>query len=371
MTVADITRYLDTLAPPALKEDYDNVGLLCGRPETKCTGAYLVLDCLPERVEEAIALGCNLVIAHHPLIFKGLKKIDLSHWSGRVLELALKHDVALYAIHTNLDNILPGVNSMLAARVGLNPDTLKPLRPLRGALVGLTTFAPAEHAEAVLQALWAAGAGQIGRYADCSFQLQGTGTFTAQAGANPTLGQVGKPERADEVRLEVILPAHAEGAVLKALFSAHPYEEVAYYLYPLRNVWQQAGAGAIGELPEAVPFEEFCRQVCAGLEIGHLRHTAAAPGKTVRRVAVCGGAGSFLLEDAKRAGADVLITGDVKHHEFLEATAATVILDVGHYESERWVADELALKIREKFPTFALHLPGSGRAKSPVQLFIA
>jgi len=369
MVVSEIIQYLETLAPPALKEDYDNVGLLCGHADWPCSGAYVVLDCLPERLAEAHALGCNLVIAHHPLIFKGLKKIDAKHWTGQVLEYAIKHDIALYAIHTNLDNVLPGVNEMLASRIGLPTATLKPLRPLQNALVGLTTFVPHTAAHLVLDALWAAGAGHVGNYSQCSFATVGVGTYTPQAGATPYTGQVGKAERAAEVRLEVILPAFAEHIVLKALFATHPYEEVAYYVYPLKNTWQDAGAGAVADLPEPMPFVDFCKQVCTGLQIEHLRHTAAATDKRVTRVAVCGGAGSFLLEDAKRAGADVLVTGDVKHHEFLEASESTIIVDVGHFESERLITDWLSLKISEKFPTFAVHLPGPARAKSPVQVF--
>jgi dinuclear metal center YbgI/SA1388 family protein len=369
MTIAPVLDYLDALAPQALQEDYDNAGLLWGHPQNPCTGVYVVLDCLPERLAEAKALGCNLVVAHHPLIFKGLKKIDARHWVGQTLAFAIQHDIALFAIHTNLDNVLPGVNTMLAERIGLPVEGLKPLRPLKNALVGLTTFAPQEAAQTVLEALWSAGAGHIGQYAQCSFSTTGTGTFTPQAGAHPTLGQVGKPEQAAEVRLEVVLPAHAERRVLQALHATHPYEEVAYFLYPLKNTWQDAGAGAIGLLPEPVPFDVFCHQVCAALGSTYLRHTAVVPDKMVHKVAVCGGAGSFLLADAQRAGADVLVTGDVKHHEFLEATEATAVVDVGHYESEYLITEWLALKIREKFVTFAVHLPGPERAKSPVHLF--
>jgi dinuclear metal center YbgI/SA1388 family protein len=310
-----------------------------------------------------------MVIAHHPLIFKGLKKINPNHWSGQVLEFAIKNDIALYAIHTNLDNVLPGVNQMLAQKVGLPTEGMRPLRPLKNALLGLTTFAPEEAVPAVLEALWAAGAGQIGQYANCSFRTNGTGTFTPQANAKPHLGKVGVEEEVAEVRLEVILPAFAEKNVLKALNNAHPYEEVAYYLYPLQNTWQDAGAGAIGKLPAPLPFADFCQQMCTGLQIDYLRHTAVPAGKLVQRVAVCGGAGSFLLEDAKRAGADVFITGDVKHHEYLEATESTIIADIGHFESERLITEWLSLKISEKFPTFVPHLPGPARAKSPVQLF--
>ncbi len=369
MTIGAVAAFLDTLAPPALAEDYDNAGLLVGDLKAPCTGVYTVLDCLPERLEEAHRLGCNLVVAHHPLIFKGLKKIDLAHWVGKTLAYAIKHDIALYAIHTNLDNVLPGVNSMLAERIGLPLETLKPLRPLKNSLVGLTTFAPKEAAHPVLEALWAAGAGHVGQYDRCAFFSEGTGTFTPGRDAHPTLGQIGRAEQVTEMRLEVILPAHAEKAVLKALMEAHPYEEVAYYLYPLKNTWQDAGAGALGTLPEPMPFADFCQQVCAGLGISSLRHTRVSSTKTVQRVAVCGGAGSFLLEDAKRAGADVLVTGDVKHHEFLEATDATAFVDVGHYESEYLIADWLALKIREKFRTFAVLLPEAAQTQSPVQLF--
>ncbi len=369
MRVADLIAYLEELAPPALAESYDNVGLLCGHPEAAITGVYCVLDCLPERVQEAIDRGCNVVVAHHPLIFKGIRRIDARHWTGRALELAIKHDVALYAIHTNLDNVLPGVNTMLARRIGLLTEQIRPLRPMQGQLLGLATFVPAADAPRVLQACWAAGAGQVGQYHNCAFQTEGQGFFTPGTGTNPHTGQVGRPEQTQELRLELLVPAHRQRAVLAALKASHPYEEVAYYLYPLQNTWQDHGAGAVADLPTPLPFADFLRQVCQGLGIGHVRHTEPGPGKLVRRVAVCGGAGAFLLDDAKRAGADVLLTGDVKHHEFLEATTGTVFVDVGHYESERLVADELALKIKEKFATFAVHLPEPGQVQSPVHWF--
>jgi len=369
MNIKSVTDYLETLAPPGLKEDYDNVGLLCGNPDDVCTGIYIVLDCLPQHLHEAQAAGCNLVVAHHPLLFKGLKRVNEQHWAGQALAFAIRHTMAIYAIHTNLDNVLPGVNTMLADRLGLDMATVKPLRPLKNALVGLTTFAPASAARQVLEALWAAGAGKIGKYAQCGFSTEGMGTFTPQAGSRPAEGTVDNQEQVHEVRLEVVLPAHAEQAVVQALHKNHPYEEVAHYLYPLKNTWQDAGAGAIGLLPTPLPFADFCHHVCKGLLSTYLRHTAVPEGKMVHKVALCGGAGAFLIEDALRAGADVLITGDLKHHEFLEATAKTTLVDVGHYESEYLIMEWLALNIREKFSTFVVHLPVAEKTQSPVQMF--
>lgn len=350
MKVADIIGALSQIAPPALQEDYDNSGLIVGAPDAPVSKALLTLDCTEAVVQEAIDLGCELIVAHHPIVFKGLKRLNGSDYVQRTVIKAIQANVAVYACHTNLDNVLyRGVNEKIASRLGLSG--LKILEPRKGDLVKLVVFAPESHAAAVRDALFAAGAGKVGRYDECSFNAAGTGTFRAGEGAMPFVGTQGSRHQEAEQRIEVILPAYLTTAVLTAMRGAHPYEEIAYDLIPLLNHWQEAGAGIIGELAEPVPGEAFPALVKTALDATVVRHTR--PVKMVKRVAVCGGAGSFLIRAARAAGADAFVTGDMKYHEFFDAENDLMICDPGHYESEQYTIAQFAAIISEKFPNFA------------------
>ncbi|WP_221766295.1 Nif3-like dinuclear metal center hexameric protein [Hymenobacter metallilatus] len=349
----DLMRVLEQAAPLAYQESYDNAGLQCGDPQMEVRGVLIALDCTPAVVDEAIRRGCNVVVAHHPLIFKPLKRLTGANEVEQTLLKAIRHEVALYAAHTNLDNVLHGVNRKLAEKLGL--QHLRILDPKPGLLAKLITYVPPTHTEAVLQALYAAGAGQVGAYAECSFRTAGTGTFTPGAGTTPFLGQPGTPETAREERVEVLLPLHLQQAALRALRQAHPYEEVAYEVVKLENTHQEVGSGMVGELPEALSPQEFRQRLRAALGVPVVKHTAFdAPIKTV---ALCGGAGSFLIGKARAAGAQAYVTGDLKYHEFFLPEGRLMLCDVGHFESEQFTGEIFRDLLMGNFgSTFALFI---------------
>jgi dinuclear metal center YbgI/SA1388 family protein len=353
VTVRDVTAYLETIAPLPLQESYDNAGLIVGDGAMPVTGILVCLDSTEAVIDEAVRHGCNLVVAHHPIVFSGLKKINGRNYVERTVMKALRHEVAIYATHTNLDNVSSGVNDRLCERLALVNRRI--LLPKKSLLKKLVTFCPVEHAPAVRQALFGAGAGRIGRYDECSFNAEGTGTFRAGEGTDPFVGRAGEQHHEKELRIEVIFEAYLEPVLLQALQDAHPYEEVAYDVYSLENSWADTGAGMIGETALPVAEAAFLRFIKEKTGAGVVRHTALL-GREVRKVAVCGGSGSFLLSEAIRQGADVLVTADFKYHQFFDADGRIVIADIGHYESEQFTQDLLHDLIRKKFPTFALRL---------------
>ena len=350
--IKDIVQYLEQLAPPAYQEDYDNSGLLTGDLDWEVSGALVTLDCTEAVVDDAIAKECNLIVAHHPIIFRGLKRLTGKNYIERTIIKALKHDISIYAIHTNLDHVYEGVNRRIAERLSLSE--LKILRPKEGTMNKLTTFIPKDSTEEVMEQLHQAGAGEIGEYKNCSFRLEGTGTFLPSEQANPTIGAKNQLEKVTEDRIEVIFPAHLRGKVLSALHRAHPYEEVAYYLHALVNSDANVGAGMIGVLKNEVNAAAFLNQIKEQMNAPVIRHTALKKEK-VRKVALCGGAGSFLLKDAISQGADIFITGDFKYHEFFDAEDKIIIADIGHYESEQFTKELIYEKLSENFANIALH----------------
>lgn len=352
-TIQKIISVLETWAPLAYQEDYDNAGLLTGSPEWEVSGVLLTLDVTEEVVAEAIARGANLVVAHHPVIFKGLRRLNGASYVERTVMAAVKNDIAIYAIHTNLDNVATGVNRKIAEKLGL--EHIRVLSPKPGELAKLSFFVPVANTQDVSDALFSAGAGTIGAYSECSFRVEGTGTFRPDASADPHIGTSGRLEEVKENRVEVMFPAYLQGKVLTALKAAHPYEEVAYYLQTLDNFNQEVGAGAIGELPEEMSTDGFLEMLKERMSLKVIRHTRP-PGRKVRRVAVCGGAGSFLLRNAIKSQADVFVSADFKYHEFFDAEGKLMICDIGHYESEVFTKDLLFSYLSEKFNNFALYL---------------
>ena len=351
MKVADIIQFLETIAPPSLQESYDNAGLLTGNAAQTCSGVLCCLDVTEEVLSEAIAKKCNLVVAHHPLIFGGIKRINGRNAVERTLIQAIKNDIAIYAIHTNLDNVLEGVNGKMAALLGLQNCSV--LLPKENSLQKLVTYVPVAQAEQVKSALFEAGAGQIGKYSECSFSVTGEGSFKAGQGANPYVGKIGSRHKEEECRIEVLLPTVSTSSVVKALLSSHPYEEVAYDIYPLSNTHPGIGAGLVGELPEPLSEAEFLRILSEKFNLPLVRHTALT-GSAVKRVALCGGAGSFLISRALSSGAQVFLTADLKYHDFFMADKRLVLADIGHFESEQFTSDLLRERLAEKFPTFAV-----------------
>lgn len=352
LLIRNITDHLESLAPLAYQESYDNSGLLTGDPAQEVTGILITLDCTEAVVDEAIERGCNLIVAHHPIIFRGLKKLTGSNYVERTVIKAIRAAIGIYAIHTNLDNISNGVSRKIAEKIGLLNTRI--LSPQSQVLTKLVTFIPKEHTGSVLDALYQAGAGQIGNYENCSFSVEGQGTFKPNEKANPAVGERLVQEVVGETRAEVIFPSHLQAKVLTALRKSHPYEEVAYYLTDLRNENQEVGAGIIGELPVALEPSEFLKRLKTSMDLNLIRHTRLI-NQPVTTVALCGGAGSFLLPDALRAGAQVYISADFKYHEFFDAEDRLIIADIGHYESEVFTRELLGEVLTKKFPTFAIN----------------
>lgn len=352
MLISDIISALENWAPPSYAESYDNVGLITGDRQWTCTGAIICLDAIESVIDEAIEKNSNLVIAHHPIVFSGLKRITGQNYIERTLIKAIKHDIAIYAIHTNLDNISTGVNQMICDKLELINTRI--LAPKKGILKKLYTYVPLSDAESVRQALFSAGAGHIGLYDECSFNTEGTGTFRALKGANPHKGNIEERHTEDEIKIEVILPQYLERKVLSALKAHHPYEEVAYELISLDNS-VDIGSGMIGELEDSVDTLSWLSQIKSTFHCGSIRHTALVH-KDIKRVAVCGGSGSFLLEAAVKQKADIFISSDYKYHQFFDADGRIIIADIGHYESEQFSINLIYRYLSEKFTNFAFLL---------------
>lgn len=351
MKIKDIIELLDNLAPLSYQESYDNSGLITGNPSFECTGVLCTLDATEQVILEAKQKDCNIVVAHHPIIFTGLKKITGKSYVERAIITAIKNDIAIYAIHTNLDNLLAGVNGKMADKLGL--ENRKVLLNKQNNLMKLIVFVPVKDAEKVREAIFTAGGGNIGKYSECSFNIKGTGTFKPGEGTNPYAGQVGKREITEEERIEVIFPVYLKEKLVSAMTEAHPYEEVAYDLIVLNNYFEEVGSGLVGELPKAMEEIEFLQLVKQQFNLQVIRYTPLLQ-KKVKKVALCGGAGSFLIKNALSAEADVYISSDIKYHEFFDAENRMVIADIGHWESEQFTVDLLHDVLQAKFPTFAV-----------------
>ena len=360
----EITDYLETLAPLSYQESYDNSGLQVGNPGLEVKAALLTVDVTEEVVEEALKSGCNLIIAHHPLLFSGIKSLTGKNHTERTVVKAVKKDIAVYAAHTNLDSVINGVNAKICEK--LNLKDCKVLQPLKGQLKKLVTFIPTKHAEKVRTAVFEAGAGQIGNYDSSSFNAEGLGSFRGGENTNPFTGQKGALHFEKEIRFETIFPQYIQGQVIKALLNSHPYEEVAYDIYPLENQYSRAGMGMIGRCETPEVEEDFLRKLKKIFGPKTIKHTKLT-GNLVKRVAVCGGSGSFLLKDAIASGADFFVTADFKYHQYFDAENRIVIADVGHYESEQFTKELFYELLMKKFPTFAVRL--SEVETNPVRYF--
>jgi dinuclear metal center YbgI/SA1388 family protein len=365
MKVKDVIAAIEEFAPPTYQESYDNAGLQVGDPEAAVKGILISLDVTEAVIAEAMERGCNMIVAHHPVIFFGIKRLSGRSYVERVVMQAIKNDISIYAAHTNLDNMRHGVNAKIAEKLGLENTSI--LTPVKDSLRKLYTYVPVTAADKVRESLFAAGAGHVGLYSECSFNTEGLGTFRAAEDANPNIGQAGGArENVPEIKMEVLLPRHLEGPVLKALKAAHPYEEVAYEVVGLLNANQEIGAGMVGYLPEAMDERDFLALLKREMGADGIRYTELR-GKKVQKVALCGGAGSFLLRDAIASGADVFVTGDFKYHQFFDAEGRIVIADIGHYESEQFTKEIFEAILKKKFPNFATLL--SNLSTNPVKYF--
>lgn len=350
-TIRQITDFLEYKAPLSSQESYDNCGLIVGDFSAEITNVLVSLDCTEAVIQEAIDRNCNLVVAHHPIVFGGLKKINGKNYIERAVLKAIKNDVAIYAVHTNLDNAFNGVNAEISKRLGLTH--LRVLQPKSEVLTKLIVYIPITHTEELKQALFNVGAGEIGAYSECSFTVRGSGTYKPLVGSTPFEGEQDVRSQVEEDRVEVLVSNHRLNKVVNAMLLAHPYEEVAYDLIPIKNSNRFEGAGMVGELPEAINELDFLRKIKNTFECGCVRYTDLI-NNPIKKVAVCGGAGSFLLKDAIAAKADVYITADMKYHEFFDAEGRILVMDIGHYESEQFTSDLIVAYLKEKFTKFAV-----------------
>ena len=353
MKIIDITNCIEEIAPLSYAENFDNVGLLIGDFNTNVTGVLVTLDTLENVIDEAIEKKCNLIVSSHPIIFSGLKKLNGKNYVEKVVLKAIKNDIAIYAMHTALDNSIIGVNAKICEVLGL--INTKILIPQKNTIKKLTTYAPAANAEKVRQALFNAGAGMIGNYENCSFNTNGIGTYKGNENSNPTIGKKGEIHSEKETLISVIFEKHKEQNILAELFKAHIYEEVAYDIVEVTNLNQEIGIGMIGELEEENTEIDFLKFIQKTMNSKGIRHSKLI-GKPIKKVAVLGGSGSFAINNAIQSGADIYITSDIKYHEFYKAENKIVIADIGHYESEQFTKNLLVDILTKKFPNFAIIL---------------
>jgi len=353
MLIAEVIDHLEDLAPVATAEDFDNVGLLVGDPKTPIKGILITLDTLEEVVDEAIEKNCNLIVSFHPIIFSGLKKITGKDYVERTVIKAIQNNIAIYAIHTALDNHYQGVNKAICDKLQLTNTYI--LIPTKDKIKKLTTYIPLKNADELRNKLFEAGAGAIGNYDHCSFNIEGKGSFRPNQDANPTIGEKGQIHFEEEVQIGLVFPTYLETKILKALVANHPYEEVAYEITTLNNAHQQQGMGMVGELKEPMKEKDFLEKVKSIFKTGCIRHSALL-GKPVKKIAVLGGSGSFAIENAKRSGVDFFITADLKYHDFYIAEGKLVLADIGHYESEQYTKELIHSYLSKKISNFALIL---------------
>jgi dinuclear metal center YbgI/SA1388 family protein len=352
MVLSELIRCLEEAYPLSFQESYDNSGLQVGSPDQEINAVLITVDVTEQVIDEAISKGAGVILSHHPLIFQGLKRLNGKGYVERCVIKAIRSNIALYACHTNADNLRDGLNAALARRLGLT--NCRVLKPLKGQLRKLVTFVPHGQAEQVRQAVFAAGGGTIGEYDSCSFNSQGEGTFRGSANTHPFAGEKEVFHTEPETRIETIFPSHLQSRIIRALLDAHPYEEPAYDIYTLENEYEKAGAGLIGELVPSLIGEQFARQVKERLGAENLRHTDFLPGN-IEKVALCGGSGAFLIPEAIRQGANAFVTADLKYHQFFEADSRILLIDAGHFETEQVVKELFYEVLIKNFPNFAVH----------------
>ena len=355
MKIKEIISCIESYAPLSFQESYDNSGLITGDPLQEIESTLLCIDVTEEVINEAIKLGCGLIISHHPLIFRPIKKLSDDNFVNRCIIKAIRNNIALYAAHTNIDSVCQGVNRKISDKLGLINTRI--LIPRKEELRKLVFFVPVSHAEKVREKVFAEGAGHIGNYDRCSFNTSGDGTFRGSADTNPFVGEKGKSHVEKEIRVETIYPVYRESSIIRALLDAHPYEEVAYDIYPLVNVYTQAGSGMVGELPEPVSETVFLKSLKNIFNAGIIRHSPLLK-KKIKKVAVCGGSGGQFLDQAINSGAGIYLTSDIRYHNFFDADRKIIIADTGHYESEQFTTELFHELILKNFPKFAVHFSG-------------
>lgn len=362
MRIKELLSVIEELAPLGLQEGFDNSGIQVGDANVEATGVLFCIDVTEDVVDEAITLGCNIIIAHHPLLFKSLKSITGKSYIERCVVKAIKNDILIYAAHTNLDNAQYGINHYLGKLLNLQNQRI--LAPQKDKLVKLATYVPHSHSEQVRMALFNAGAGSIGDYDQCSYNINGQGTFRAGETSHPFTGTIGKLHLEPEIKIEVVLPSIKTKDIVRALLAIHPYEVPAYDIYNLNNEWEQAGSGIVGTLPEEMDEENFLYYLKDVLDLQSVQFSKLR-NKPIRDVAIAGGSGSFLIPQAIAYDADIFITGEVKYNDFYDVEDKLLLAVVGHYESEIFTKNVMFDYLSEKYPTFAIYMAGTD--KNPVK----
>lgn len=352
MKIKEILPILEKMAPLAYAEDFDNVGLLLGNQEDEATGILVCHDALEGVIEEAIAKKCNLIVCFHPIIFSGLKKITGKNYVEKSVVKAIKNEIAIYAVHTALDNHEKGVNKIFSDALGLINTRI--LIPKANTIKKLVTYTPPEKAAELRDHLFKAGAGNIGNYEECSFNTKGIGSYKGNEASNPKIGNRFEFIESDEIKIEVTFEKQLQASVLDSLFKNHIYEEVPYEIYEMQNVNQKIGLGIVGELSNSTTELDFLNFVKEKMQCGVIRHSKLL-GKPIKKVALLGGSGSFAIKNAIQANADIYLTADLKYHDFYEAENQLLLADIGHFESERFTKNYIVDFLKKKIPNFAVN----------------
>ncbi len=364
MLVNKVIRVLEDFAPLPLQESYDNAGLVVGSHEKDIDSVLLCLDVTESVMDDAVKKGAGLVISHHPVIFGKLSKLTGGSFTERVIIKAIRHDIALYSAHTNIDSVFGGVNTRIAEKIGLRKPEI--LSPAAGLLRKLVVFVPSGHASKVREAIFEGGAGHIGEYDQCSFNVEGEGSFRGSENSDPFTGEPGSLHFEKELRIETIYPEFRESRILEKMIKAHPYEEVAYDIYPLENKYDRAGMGMAGMLDKPLAAKDFLKHLKDVFGIKSIRHSEM-PGNKISRVAVCGGSGSSLIPAARKWGADIYVSSDFKYHDFFQEGNRMMIADIGHFESEQFTLEIFHELLTKNFPNFAVHF--SDVKTNPIHYF--
>ncbi len=351
MYVKEVIDFLEKIAPLSIQEEYDNSGLLVGDSKTRLNGVLISLDCTEQIINEAIKNNCNLIIIHHPLIFNPIKKINGKTSNEKVIISAIKKDICIYSMHTNFDNILNGVNFIIAKK--LNLKKLKILRHKKNTLSKLELYCPKEFTEKVRNSIFLVGGGKIGEYNSCSFNISGKGTFKPSRNANPFIGQKDEFKVEDEDKIELVFPSYLENKIIDTLKNNHPYEQVAFQVIQLSNPHPEIGSGLVGELDDEIRSDEFLRLLKDKMNTNSIKYTKLVR-KKIKKIALCGGSGSFLINDAILSNADLFISSDIKYHDFFKADNKIIIADIGHYESEQFTKDLIFDLLNKNFNRFAI-----------------
>ena len=354
MKVKEIISLFEQLSPLAYAEDFDNTGLLVGDSDATVTGILVTLDTLESVVDEAIEKNCNLIVSFHPIIFTGLKSITGKTYVERTVQKAIRHNISIFSNHTALDNSWMGVNAKICEKLGLK--NRKILIPKKSTIKKLITFVPTDNVDEVRNALFEAGAGNIGNYDHCSFNIEGMGSFKGNEDSNPQLGKKGEMRYEKEIQIGVTFGKHQQSKILKALFQSHPYEEVAYEITTLENQNQHIGMGMIGELETEMAEKDFLNFLKKTMRTDCIRHSELL-GNSIKKIAVLGGSGSFAIKAAQDAGATAFVSADFKYHDFFMAENTILLADIGHYESEQYTKELLYSFLKKKIANFAPLLP--------------